>query len=185
MGGILVIVLSQPPHSVCDSQMEILRETQRKFLYKERPKSKVLKTSNYQYLHDRCRDNASPGGCYELFQEVKTLLDDLETVTHECAPTAGAITEVKKALWDTEDLLVRLAWGGAPPAAYHAKFGWLDRADVTLFCKLKTRLISTYGEPAWNSFREKLMLDLPGAKDLARNQSWDMSLFSENCARYP
>jgi hypothetical protein len=78
-----------------------------------------------------------------------------------------------------------LAWGETPPTAYHAKFGWLDTADVSLYCGLKTRIIAFYGDPAWSAFREKMMKELPGAKDLARNQVWDMSLFSENCSRYP
>jgi hypothetical protein len=83
------------------------------------------------------------------------------------------------------ELLLRVAWGTKPPDAYHAKFGWLDTADISLFCKLKTRIISFYGEPAWNAYREKMMKELPGAKDIARETVWDLSLFSENCSRYP
>lgn len=183
-GFTLLFILSDPPHTVCESQLEVLQKNQQNFLYKD-PKSKVQKTTKYQRLRDHCKGTNSPGGCYELFQEVRMLLQDLASVPGDCISYAGDITEVKKALWETSELIVKLAWGTSPPAAYHNKFGWLDTADISLFCLLKTRIVAAYGDSSWTSFREKLMLELPGAKDLPRNQVWDMSIFSENCARYP
>lgn len=184
VGGILFIVLSQPPHTICDSQLEVIQKAQQRFLYKD-PKSKKIKTTKYETLYEHCKVTNNPGGCYELFQEMKTLLYDLSTLSSECAVPLGAVAEHKKAIWEVEELLIKLAWGETPPTAYHAKFGWLEIADVSLYCSLKAKIVAFYGEPAWNSFRERMMKDLPGAKDLPRNQVWDMSLFSENCARYP
>jgi hypothetical protein len=268
-GGIFMIIVANPPHTVCDSQLEVLRESQKHFLYessnfllyKKKPKvtftdkdfgtdafpneiksasgaylvlksvngvsvgdlvyqsetdkARVTsvdyasstvsvdqsqgtwkpgscwiyhKTSNitkYKGLHDECKASNTPGGCYELFQNIKVLLDDLVAVPKDCGSAAGGIKEVNAALWETVELLVRLAWGEKPPSAYNSKFGWLDTADITLFCKLKARISSMYGEAKWTAFREKMMLDLPGSKDLNRNQVWEMVLFSENCARYP
>lgn len=183
-GGILFIVFSDPPYTVCDSQKELIKKSQEKFLYKD-PKSKFLKTTKYEQLRDHCRASNNPGGCYELFQQIKTMLVDLSTINQECQAAVGRISEINKALWDTLELILRLAWGEKPPEAYHAKFGWLDTADISLFCKLKSRVSTVYGEDAWVRFREKMMLELPGAKDMPRNQVWDMSIFSENCARYP
>ncbi|MGE0528558.1 MAG: hypothetical protein AB7G93_17450 [Bdellovibrionales bacterium] len=182
--GILLIVFLQPPHTVCDSQLEILKESQKKFLFKD-PKSKTQKTTPYQHLMDTCKLTNNPGGCYELFQELKVLTQDLEILSANCARAVGDLSEFRRALWDPAELLVRLAWGEKPPTAYHAKFGWLDTADISLFCKLKARIHATYGQDAWESFRERMMRDLPGAKDLPRNQVWEMSLLSENCQRYP
>lgn len=184
-GGILFIVLSQPPHSICDSQLTVIRDSQKHFLYKDPPKSKVIKTTKYETQRDRCRSTNSPGGCYELFHNTKILLEDLNSLTNECGTPAAGIPEVKRALWETVELLTELAWGEKPPVSYNAKYGWLDTADVTLFCKLKTRVVFVFGENSWVSFRERMMQELPGAKTLTRNQVWDMSLFSENCARYP
>lgn len=183
-GGTLFIILTDPPHTVCESQLAVLKKNQLNFLYKD-PKSKIQKITKYQRLRDHCKVTNNPGGCYELFQEMRMLLQDLSAVPGDCASSAGEVPEVKKALWETSDLMVKLAWGASPPAAYHNKFGWLDTADISLFCRLKNRITIAYGESSWTAFREKLMLDLPGAKDLPRNQVWDMSVFSENCTRYP
>ncbi len=70
-------------------------------------------------------------------------------------------------------------------SAVSAGVRWLDTADIALFCQLKSRIMAFYGEDSWVALRERMMRDLPGAKDLPRNQVWDLSLFSENCARYP
>jgi hypothetical protein len=185
--GMVFIVIAYPPASVCDSQMEIIKEAQNNFLFKDEkwPKSKVIKSTKFEYLRDLCKSTNNPGGCLELFQETKILLHDLSTLTRECGPVAGGLKEIKRALWETMDLLLRLAWGENPPEAYHSKFGWLDTADISLYCKLKGAIQNLYGEPQWTAFREKMMKDLPGAKALPRNQVWDMSLFSENCNRYP
>ncbi len=182
--GTAFIVLSQPPHTVCESQLEQIRESQKAFLFRPAA-SKVRLTTQYEILRDRCKASNNPGGCYELFQRVKKLLSDLETLTRECVEAGNNISEVKRTLWDTAELMVRLAWSEKPPTTYSTKFNWLDVADVSLFCRLRTRISSIYGESSWESFRERMMRDLPGAKDLARNQVWEFTLFSENCARYP
>jgi hypothetical protein len=184
-GGIVVIIMAQPPHTVCDSQIEVLTDSQKHFLYKDPPDSKVVKTTPYQVLREGCKAANNPGGCYELFQKTRDLLDNLGTLPNECMAAGGDITEVHDAVWQMAELMTRLAWGEKPPTSYYAKFRWLDTADVSLFCKLKAKIGQLYGESAFNTFRERMMRELPGAKDLTRNQVWEMSLFSENCSRYP
>lgn len=210
-GGILFIIISQPPVSVCDTQLEFIKTSQRLFLYKDtakkglRPKNicyrkvdplislkrkdkmeeEPFSCSLFESLRDKCRKTNDPGGCYELFSGIKLLLTDLDTLTRECSAAAGSVPELRLALKDTLDLMVRLAWGTKPPSAYHAKFSWLDSADVSLYCKLKARYQNTYGDVVWNKYRDDMMKELPGANELPRNQVWDMSIFSENCARYP
>jgi hypothetical protein len=183
-GGMAFIIMSQPPHSLCDSQLEVIDSAQRRFLYKD-PQSKKIVTTKYELLRDHCKRTNDPGGCYELFQEIKIMNHDLGMLTSECQPVVADIKEYKRAMWETVETLVRLAWGESPPASYTSKFGWLDSADLSLFCNLKDRIVAAYGEDQWDSFRERMMSELPGTKDLPRNQVWDLSIFSENCARYP
>ncbi|MGE4133876.1 MAG: hypothetical protein AB7F86_19725 [Bdellovibrionales bacterium] len=183
-GGILAMFWFQPPHSVCDSQLETLRESQKFFLFED-PKMKKAKTSKYERLRDDCKAANNPGGCFELFQEIKILLHDLDTLPQECRSVVGDVKQYKDALWQTAELLILLAWGEKAPEAYHEKFKWLETADISLFCSLKNRIGLFFGDAAWTTFRERMMTQLPGAKDLPRNQVWDMSLLSENCDRYP
>ena len=182
--GLLILIVAQPPHTLCDSQIDQIKISQKHFLYAD-PKSKLVKTTPYQFLRDRCKNTNDPGGCYELFQNMKKLLEDLNTFTTDCASVPGTIPEVKAALWETTELMVRLAWGEKPPSSFNAKLGWLDTADMSLFCRLKARVQTVFGEPAWDKLREKLITDLPGTKELTRTQTWELILFSENCSRYP
>lgn len=181
--GILFIVLSDPPHTVCDSQIVVFKDAQKHFLFLD-PDDKLAKVTHYQKLRDRCKMTNSPGGCFELFNEMKTMLRDFSGVPDECAPKVGNLTEVDKSLWEMAGLMVQLAWGEKPPTTYNQKFGWLDTADISLFCQLKYYLVEMYGQDAWAQFRERMMSTLPGAKNMARNQVWDLTILSENCSRY-
>ena len=72
----------------------------------------------------------------------------MNALSQGCGPAAGSTPEIHKALWDAVELLLRLAWGEKPPEMRNAIFGWLDVADLTLFCKLKTRISSIYATKA-------------------------------------
>ncbi len=183
-GGIAFIIISQPPHSLCDSQLVVIQNAQRRFLFKD-PTKKQVTSTKYERLRDQCKATNNPGGCYEFFQELKVMLHDLGTLTNECWSAVGDIAEYKRALWEPIELLIRLGWGESPPISYSSKYGWLEIADLSLFCKLKTQITRFYGETEFVNFRERIMRDLPGANALDRNKIWELSLFSENCARYP
>ena len=184
VGGIAFIIAQQHPHTLCDSQTEVIRQNQQRFLYKD-PKAIKIETTLYQKLRDQCIKTNDPGGCYEWFQELRTMNHDLGTLTSECATALADEKEYSTAVKEPIKYMAQIAWGTAPPSSYMAKFGWLDTADITLFCHLRDRYIIFYGEDAWEAFRTKLMLDLPGAKDLPRNQVKDLTILNENCARYP
>jgi hypothetical protein len=184
VGGIAFIIISQPPHSICDSQIEVINKAQARFLFKD-PKSKVKVTTAYQKLRDRCQNTNDPGGCYEWFQELRVMLHDLGTLTSECNDAISGQAEYSTAIKEPLEQMVKMAWGSAPPVSYTAKFGWLDTSDITLFCRLRDKYVLFYGDGVWENFRERVMQELPGAKDITRNQIWDLSIFSENCSRYP
>lgn len=183
-GGILFIVLSDPPHTVCESQLEIFRQNQKRFLFLDPKKEKIV-TTRYQRLVEHCKVTNDPGGCFELFSEMRTLIRDIQAVPSDCLSRAGDIAEVKKAVWEVEELLPKLAWGEKPPTTYHDKFGWLDTADVSLFCSLKRQISSIYGDEQWGPFQQKMLAQLPGIDNMAPSEVLDMTLFSERCENYP
>lgn len=184
LGGILFIIFADPPKSVCDAQVEVFKSNQLRFLYKN-PQSKIEQTTKFERLFEHCKMTNNPGGCLELFQLTKRMLDDLNAVPSECRSEVASLGEPKKVITYIAELLVRLAWGSQPPSTYAQKMGWLDVADMSLFCGLKARFIEYYGQGSWDSLRERLLKELPGAQQISRAQSWDLSILSENCARYP
>ncbi len=182
-GGILFIVISDPPRTVCFSQTDYLQEQQQGFLFSD-PKAPESRKPSFTRMFEYCEKNNGPGGCYEFFSKMRLLSQDLQSVPDECTGRAGGFQEIENALWKTMNLMVRAAWGSVPPKSYPEKFGWLDAADIALYCSLKTQLIRLYGNSTWENYREKLFHELPGAKDLPRKDTWEKILLSEECRKY-
>lgn len=181
-GGILFIIFSDPPRTICDAQVEFLKQQQRGFLFAD--PAKKLRGANFSQMGEYCDRGNGPGACYELFSKMRILMRDLQTVPPECAAKISQVSEVQKALWSTTKFMVKAAWGKVPPPNYQEKFGWLDVADLALFCSMKTQITKLFGESAWNSYRETLFTELPGAKEIQRKDAWEKMILSEDCRRY-
>ena len=76
------------------------------------------------------------------------------------------------------------AWGTQPPASYVEKQGWLDTSDVALFCQLRGHIELYYGTSDWESYRDRLFTELPGAKNLPRKDTWEKMLLSTDCRKF-
>lgn len=182
-GGIFLILVLNPPYTICDSQMSSFREAQLGFVHLD-PKDKVKKTSDFDLQVERCKATNSPGGCYELFLKLKTMLKDLNSIPKNCSSVAAADSKIRRVVWDSLDLIVRLAWGQKPPETYYEKFGWLEPPDILLYCQLKRAAERVFGRSQWESFRERMFRELPGANQLNRSKAWEMMLISTNCDSY-
>jgi hypothetical protein len=181
--GFFLIRIYDPPRTVCDVQMELFREAQKSFLYKE-SKSPLAKPSRVNELYDLCLSEAGPGSCFELFEGLKKFTADLRNMPDECATRAGREAEVKTSLTNAMNLMVRMAWGDRMPAAHSLKNGWFDASELVLFCNMKKSWIRLYGNDAYSTWREDLIGALPQADKLAREQVWQRSLLSTPCDAY-
>jgi hypothetical protein len=182
-GGIALIIMFNPPYTVCDSQLELFKKNQTGFIYIDE-KDKASQTPMIDKLSDRCKETNSPGGCYELFLKMKEFLGDLDRVPSECAGQVTGRNEIKNALWNQIKLMMNLAWGTKPPTNLYDKIAWLDPADLALFCRLKATIESLYGKEAMDNFRETMFHDLPGATNIPRGQAWELMLLSTDCRAY-
>ncbi len=182
--GILFIIVNDPPRTICDIQVERFRESQQRFLYSEK-RGVVEMRPEFERLINHCKATNSPGGCLEFFLQLRTLGADLNKVSSECRRAVGRIGQLKSRILESMELMTRLAWGDRPPLNYNVKFGWLDVADMSLFCSLRGHLELFYGQSEWDSFRETMFKELPGINELERNVAWELMILSENCARFP
>lgn len=183
-GGILFIIILNPPHTLCDSELESFKEKQSTFLFTNK-KNKSEKTPRQEKLLNQCKISNSPGGCYQYFFEMRKLYNTLNSVPSECIGKVTGLSAVKASLVDTVTLMVKIAWAEKPPETYYEKFNWLDPAAISLFCRLKYLVTESYGKKFWDQFQETVMLSNAGAKEISRTQVWEKSLFSVNCSQYP
>ncbi len=184
-GGIFLLILIDPPHTLCDTQVSEFKKKQKTFLISGDKKILNKKTPpSIDKLIKSCVENNSPGGCLEYFYKLKTMLRDFNNVSSECSAKVGSIKPFKTALWDALELLVRSGWGKVPPAVASEKRGWLSYSDVRLYCKLKNTVQKNYGKDRWTKFRERLLKSLPKADAMERERVWSLVILSVNCSKY-
>lgn len=178
--GFVFIILNDPPKSVCSVQIENFREAQKRFLYSETINN-VRRPALAEEQLRICRAANSPGGCNELFFQLRILSKDLGSVPSQCSSTIGGEAEVANFLWKSYRLIVELAWGSKPPIGYESRFAWLDSSDLALFCDLKRNITDIYGEERHKTFQEEMFQSLPGASELTREQIWQRTILSTRC----
>ncbi|RME14175.1 MAG: hypothetical protein D6797_09445 [Bdellovibrio sp.] len=177
--GVFLIVILNPPKTICDAQVEKFKEAQKTFLFKK----EAGKTKSVRAV-ELCKHTSAPGGCYELFMKVRELFDDLDAVDEKCLENVVGIPEVKNLLWEMVHIFVKLAWIENRENRFLKRTGWFDAADLNLFCRLKRRLQLYYGSPSWEAQRENYLQEFSQSEKISRKEAWNRSLFAIDCMRY-
>ena len=180
LGGLVLILILNPLHTVCHSQLEELQRHHTPFFIFE-ASAKFKEKTEYQQAFETCQGSNSLGGCVKLFDGVSELVNTLNAMPNDCASSLCKRNEFNTPLWDTAELLARIAWGEAPPQDIHERARWLNYSHLSLFCKLKKLLISCNGENKWKQTQEEILSDLPGVERMEKADIRNMALFSINC----
>lgn len=177
--GYALIIGFNPPRTVCDEQIDVFRTSQKAFL---NPSGKIVTKSMATELFELCKADNGPGGCFDYFLNVRGMVDGLERIPKNCASTVAKDPLIQKWLFKSLTLMAQIAWGESSQGVYVSrKHSWLDAADLRLFCRMKILATRIYGEDGFQGFREGVIADLPGAKELSREQKWTRSIFSSPC----
>ena len=169
--GIFFIISNDPPHHMCDTQIEHFNQKQSQLGDREK---------KMQY----CRDTNSPGGCYDLFSYLNRTLKNFYLVSQECLPSLSNKTNIKKIMLEGMELMVQLAWREEVLSGKVDKFNWLGYADMTLFCDLKDRIIAFYGHSTFDNFEKTLLAKFSADKPVNPTLVRKKSILSEYCTNY-
>ncbi len=206
IGAVVFFMLANPPHTICDTELEVLQESQKGNIF---PRVVSVKNVNQNIpaqisrAKEACQLGNSAGSCYEYFQALKGLAVDIGKASTECTPLMFEIPEVKRALTDGVELMVRLAWGNQPPEPGYARFNWLQETEIAIFCRIKNIYIRGVSDEAWVALRRSIYGKLPGEvlvqksdpgqitsearkapQMMGEQQIWERSLFSVRCESY-
>lgn len=180
--AIIFIVLQDPPHTICRTQLENFKSRQKGIIYKN-PAVKTRKKPIMFLLINECKKNSTPGSCYGLFSKIKKFIHDFKLISYDCRTNLSNISEVKKVLFKTYSLMVRLAWGDTAPAVeYYNKFNWFSDVDISLFCLIKTQISTLYGNKILFKLDQKVFKKLPGIEGKRQKQIRELSIVSTNCS---
>ena len=180
--GIVFIILNDPPKTLCDAEIEVFKNEHRSFLAPNPRSTKGL--SQYDIQKETCKRANGPGGCYELFTQIRKLIHSIEGAPQECRTEIANIPLVKKTLWQSARLFVHMAWGPKPPSNSYEKVGWFDYSDINLFCRLQDKMKALYGARTWHGLQEEMFVQLPKVKTLQRERAWSLMLLSVKCSQY-
>ncbi|MBK9294967.1 MAG: hypothetical protein IPM57_11110 [Oligoflexia bacterium] len=167
--GLVLIMILNPPHTVCDSKIEVYSELIKKQI---KPYSKAMAL---------CKEHTELGGCLQFFEVAAKLNNYLDDVGPQCREKLKSNTLTQQWLNGSIEMMVRAAWGSVPPTSSSNKQGWLQLSQMAFFCKLKKALVESFGEGAWVDMVNYLLNDLPKAKELGRNEAWARSIMSDPC----
>ena len=187
IGGLALLLVWDPPKTVCDIQLEIFKKSQNGFLYqqlKEGSSSKLKIKPQVERQIAKCAYANSMGGCFEYFNHLKKLNRDLRSIPRECSGQIQSEQQVKKYMFISLQLMIELAWGDRPPISYSSRNGWFQWAEVALFCETKKQFLRLFGQTRWKALRKEMLGKLPGAKNLSRNAIWGRSIMSTACELY-
>ncbi len=183
-GAIIFIVLQNPPHTICRTQIDNFKSRQKGMIYKD-PKIKTRTKPLMDILIANCKKFSSPGSCYGLFSRARVFIHEFRLISSDCYKSFSLLGKVKNTLRSLYSLMIRLAWGDAPATEYGNKFHWLSHIDISLFCSIKEQIFILYGQSTLLSWERKIFQKLPEAKKMTESRIRELSLVSENCALYP
>ena len=181
-GAIVFILLNDPPHTFCDTQLEHFKSLQKGLLYQDKEdfhKEKSLLNRKEQI----CQSESAPGACYEYFAYLRRLLKDFRVLSAKCKPIIFSETRVKSALSSALTLITALAWREEVLTGHVSKYNWLTRSDISLFCNIKNKYMQHYGMPAYEMLEQEIVNLLP-TQNKNKKLILKWSILSESCLKY-
>jgi hypothetical protein len=201
IAALIFFMLNDPPHTVCDVQVENLKGALKGQLFpatvnKNRIPPLIVRAQ------EACQQGNSSGSCFEYFSILRKAARDIKNYSSDCRSELIGVSEVRKALRDGVSLMAKMSWGSHPPEPGMARFGWLSDSELGLFCMIKDIYSQSLGEEAWNEFRLSIFKELPGdfplkpgngnigneppkvIASMTEKDIWARSIFSVRCENY-
>ena len=180
--GVVFVLVNDPPHTLCKTQIEQFKKAEKGILFKD--SLSVYKQPLMVRLIEQCKLSNAPGGCYDLFGRLRRLLRHFRLVSSDCTSQLSSLKEVKKILFGQLQIMTLLSWREEILAGKVSKFNWLSSADMTLFCRIKNKVILFYGRPLYSQFEQGVIKSLPGSEKQSPDFIKKKTIFSEPCSKY-
>lgn len=160
LAGIVFIVLSNPPHSICDTEREGVLESLKGPLFATKDKKRTL-PALLNRTKSACETGVSSGACFEYFGVLKKIAKAVKSASGECQTEIFETPEIKMSLEKGIELMALMAWGEKAPETQANRTGWFNEGELIEFCQLKDAYIAAAGEEAWVEFRKNVYKKYP------------------------
>lgn len=206
VGAVVFFMLANPPHTICDTELEVLKQSQKGNIFPtvitvQKVQQKIPAQINQ--AKEACQIGNSAGSCYEYFEDLKSIAVDIGKASSQCTQQLFEVPEVRQALKDGVEVMVRIAWESQPPDPGFARFNWLQETEIAVFCRIRNIYERSVGQEAWDQLRRNIYAKLPGEAPqpktepdqivaeprpapltMSEQDIWNRSLFSVRCESY-
>jgi hypothetical protein len=195
-GFVFLLYTMNPPHSICDTEAETVKENLVGVLYPQKIKKNTIPPRLPEVMRS-CEYGRSAGGCYEYFELLKFVAKQLDGAAPECRSQVFEVPQMKKVIEDGVQNMALLAWGQGPPATPNERFGWLQESELAVFCYLRDVYVKVLGESGWSALRSHVYKKYPAGtvgtdkfedekvpkaiENMPENQIWQKSIFAIRC----
>lgn len=180
--GILYFVIQDPPKTVCDTQFEIFKKEQSKYIFGY-TKNGITIPAGMQKDIKTCQEGNSPGACYDWLQGLKTTLHGSRNLPQECGSRLGELAPYGTWMDQSLFLFSQISWNDTN-AVRADFFNWLESDDIDIFCRLKREYIRLKGEQAYNNAQMALLNQLVTLKKIPAKDVWPRTVLSYKCRMY-
>ena len=178
--GVFFILINDPPHTFCDTQIDDFKKHQQGLLY-DNPNDFRNVKSSLKRNKNLCERENAPGACYDYFFYLRKLLKNIDALSDKCAPMIYKSADIRNAFSEALILITALAWDPETLKGSTNKYKWLTRPDLILFCSLKNRFKNYYGENSYQMLEKKILSLLPVENKVYPQILRKSSLLSEPC----
>lgn len=187
LGGLFLIYILNPPFTACTAQYEVVQKKLTPYLYLDKKKPHI-KVTGLQRAVDDCKKTNNSGGCFPLFENTQSMIQDLKIVSPECREEVYGKDEIRNALFSSLQFMVTLAWGVKAPKTEFERDGWYDGLNKTIFCDLKAFIQNNFDDD-WAGVVDQVLESLPEATELTgekgwREIAWNRSVFATPCSQF-
>ncbi|MEM7646707.1 MAG: hypothetical protein AAF203_07355, partial [Pseudomonadota bacterium] len=128
--ALLVLILRDPPKTLCDIQMEEVNQRLAKGFFVD-TRDGIYQKGVLQAFQF-CLETNSPGGCFDLFNRLEYYEKQIRSIPAQCGAHPSTVS-VGKGLRKALKLFARIGWGEVPPESKFKKTAWLESDDLGLF----------------------------------------------------
>lgn len=190
LGPILVLlglgyfVIADPPKTICDTQFDLFKEKQQKYIYGTK-KNNIQQPAVFLRDFEGCRTTNSSGGCFDWLQGLKALRKDVRLLPSECGSKLSALDPFKSYIEKSFWIFTHISWNDTD-VRRRGLYHWLDAEDIAIFCSLKREWVRLNGRPAWKQLEVKLLQDVLNTKKIndkpvSQKEAWERTVLSQSC----
>lgn len=177
---IIYFVIQDPPKTICDTQFEIFKKDNAKYIYGYSKKNIVIPPGIQKDLKS-CQEGNSPGACYDWMENLKLLIHSSRRLPAECGERIKELGAYKSFLDHSAFIFSQISWNDTITVR-KGLYNWLEEDDVQLFCNLKKEYIRLLGLPAWKGLQTSLYNEVVKAKKVPpTKEAWERTVLSHPC----